>query len=155
MSDMTDFERSHAKLRAVVRLAGIEIRKLNLGTGATPLLRFMRRTLREAQQTAKRRYSEDRGLDACGKSKCNRAYNGDVVSYPPMLAALKIAPGGSFRDAVIERAIEVIGDRDEALRWLGTPVRALNYAMPISKLGDEAGAAEVLAVLNQLEQGVW
>lgn len=155
MTDMTDFERSHAKLRAVIRLAGIEIRKLNFGTAATPLLRLMRRILREAQQTAKRRYAEDRGLDAYGKSQCNCAYNGGGVSYPPMLAALKIVPGGSFRDAVIERAIEVIGDRAEALRWLGTPVRALNYAMPISKLCDEAGAAEVLAVLGQLEQGVW
>ena len=28
-------------------------------------------------------------------------------------------------ESVICRAVEVIGERDEALRWLGTPVRAL------------------------------
>jgi Protein of unknown function (DUF2384) len=61
----------------------------------------------------------------------------------------------SHADAVIERAIEVIGNREKALQWLGTPVRALGYATPISKLSDEAGAREVLAVLDQLEQGVW
>jgi uncharacterized protein (DUF2384 family) len=35
-------------------------------------------------------------------------------------------------DAVVERAVEVIGDREEAMRWLGTPVRALGYATPIA-----------------------
>ena len=61
----------------------------------------------------------------------------------------------SQADAVIERAIETIGDQEEAMRWLGTPIRALGYVTPISKLSDEAGAREVLAVLDQLEQGVW
>ena len=58
-------------------------------------------------------------------------------------------------DDITARAIEVIGDRDEALRWLGTPVRALGYATPISLLKDEAGAKEVLDVLAALEQGSW
>jgi len=49
----------------------------------------------------------------------------------------------------------VIGDRDEALRWLGTPVRALGYATPISRLKDDAGATEVTNVLAALEQGSW
>ncbi len=55
---------------------------------------------------------------------------------------------------VVERAIEVIGDRDEALRWLGTPVRALDYATPISLLGQPDGEARVMNVLTQLEHGV-
>lgn len=57
-------------------------------------------------------------------------------------------------DAVIERAVEVIGDRKEAMRWLGTPVRALNYATPISRLYDAQGQDDVLRVLAQLEHGV-
>jgi Protein of unknown function (DUF2384) len=38
-------------------------------------------------------------------------------------------------ESMIHRAVEVIGDRDEAMRWLGTPIRALDYATPISLLG--------------------
>jgi uncharacterized protein (DUF2384 family) len=55
---------------------------------------------------------------------------------------------------VIERSIEVIGNREDAMRWLGTPVRALDYATPISRLHDRAGKEQVLAVLTQLEHGV-
>ena len=54
----------------------------------------------------------------------------------------------------IDRAIEVIGDRDTALRWLGTPVRALDYATPISCLHNPKGQSDVLRVLTQLEHGV-
>jgi putative toxin-antitoxin system antitoxin component (TIGR02293 family) len=57
-------------------------------------------------------------------------------------------------DHVIERAIEVIGDREEAMRWLGTPVRALDYVTPISLLSSPAGNAQVLVVLTKLEHGV-
>jgi len=40
------------------------------------------------------------------------------------------------------------------MRWLGTPVRALNYATPISLLHDSQGRDAVLAVLGRLENGV-
>jgi uncharacterized protein (DUF2384 family) len=63
-------------------------------------------------------------------------------------------PENHNRDAVVDRAIEVIGDKQEALRWLGTPVRALGYATPISRLNDPEGEADVLAVLDKLEHGV-
>jgi hypothetical protein len=56
--------------------------------------------------------------------------------------------------AVIHRAAEVLGDRSDAMRWLGTPVRALNYATPISLLHDSKGREEVLTVLGRLEHGV-
>ncbi len=52
------------------------------------------------------------------------------------------------------RAIEVIGDKREAMRWLGTPVRALDYATPISLLCEAEGRAEVLRVLGRMEHGV-
>ena len=63
-------------------------------------------------------------------------------------------PGSRAREAVINRAIEVIGDEQVALRWLGTPVRALDYATPISRLNDPEEQAIVLNVLTQLEHGV-
>jgi hypothetical protein len=55
---------------------------------------------------------------------------------------------------VILRAEQVIGDRADAMRWLGTPVRALGYSTPISLLHDTSGREEVLAVLGRLEHGV-
>ena len=56
---------------------------------------------------------------------------------------------------VVVRAIEVIGNEAKALRWLGTPVRALNYATPISMLDTSTGKDAVLAVLDNLEHGVF
>jgi len=58
------------------------------------------------------------------------------------------------RETVINRAIEVIGDSAAAMRWLGTPVPALEYATPISLLDNPEGQASVLRVLTQLEHGV-
>jgi putative toxin-antitoxin system antitoxin component (TIGR02293 family) len=58
------------------------------------------------------------------------------------------------QSTVIRRATEVIGHQSDAMRWLGTPVRALNYATPISLLHDSKGREEVLAVLGRIEHGV-
>lgn len=55
---------------------------------------------------------------------------------------------------VIDRATDVIGDRDEALRWIGTPVPALDFATPISLLATSKGKDRVLATLDNLEHGV-
>ena len=57
-------------------------------------------------------------------------------------------------EPIVQRAIEVIGGREEAMRWLGTPVRALDYATPISRLHDPESREQVLSVLAQLEHGV-
>jgi len=54
---------------------------------------------------------------------------------------------------VLERAVEVIGDRESAYRWLGTPVRAIGYATPMSLLATAQGRSDVLAVLDRLEHG--
>lgn len=56
---------------------------------------------------------------------------------------------------VITRASEVLGDRDEALRWLGIPVRGLDFATPISLLGSAQGLGRVLDILGQMEHGIW
>lgn len=57
--------------------------------------------------------------------------------------------------AIIARAVHVIGDRTEAFRWLGTPVRALGYQTPIAVSATPDGERSVLAVLDQLEHGVY
>jgi len=57
-------------------------------------------------------------------------------------------------DTVLNKAIEVIGDGSKAMRWMGTPVRALGYATPVSLLGTEDGMNSVLTVLSRLERGV-
>jgi uncharacterized protein (DUF2384 family) len=73
----------------------------------------------------------------------------------PALLVGKIAlPTKLFTNALIE-ASEVLGGRDEAMRWLGTPVRALGFATPISLLGTKDGAEQVHDVLTQVAHGVW
>jgi hypothetical protein len=55
----------------------------------------------------------------------------------------------------VARATEVLGDQDAALRWLGTPVPALDYATPVSVLGTAQGVTRVNDILTQMEHGVW
>lgn len=45
--------RSHDELRAALRLAGAEIRKLNFGKKDTAILQLLRRVLRESRDVAK------------------------------------------------------------------------------------------------------
>jgi len=45
--------RSHDELRAALVVAGKEIRKLNFGRSDTPVLKLLRRVLREARAVAK------------------------------------------------------------------------------------------------------
>jgi putative toxin-antitoxin system antitoxin component (TIGR02293 family) len=58
------------------------------------------------------------------------------------------------KSTILDQAIEVIGDKGEAMRWLGTPVRALGYATPISLLHDVKGRKSVIAILSRLEHGM-
>jgi hypothetical protein len=73
-----------------------------------------------------------------------------VAAPSPPVAGVR--PG---LDTLLVRATEVFADQEKALRWLGTPVRALNYATPISLLSLPAGQDVVLAVLNKIEYGVF
>jgi hypothetical protein len=56
-------------------------------------------------------------------------------------------------EPLIRQAIRVIGSHD-AMRWMGTPVRALGFATPISLLVDQSGREQVVRVLEDLEHGV-
>jgi hypothetical protein len=54
LSGVTDLERSHAKVRAALILAGKRIRKLSFGRRDDPVLPILRRVLREARAVAKK-----------------------------------------------------------------------------------------------------
>jgi len=56
---------------------------------------------------------------------------------------------------VTARAIEVLGTRDKALRWLKTPVRSLGDRTPLSLLGSPDGVARVKDALGRIEHGIW
>jgi putative toxin-antitoxin system antitoxin component (TIGR02293 family) len=42
-----------------------------------------------------------------------------------------------------------------AMRWLGRPIPALDYATPVSLLRDKKGRDAVLDVLGRLEHGLF
>jgi putative toxin-antitoxin system antitoxin component (TIGR02293 family) len=56
---------------------------------------------------------------------------------------------------VTARAIEVLGTREKALRWLESPVRTLDEQTPLSVLGSPGGKARVEDALGRIEHGVW
>jgi putative toxin-antitoxin system antitoxin component (TIGR02293 family) len=72
------------------------------------------------------------------------------------VAELKTKPAKKSDDesAVLAQAVKVIGDKTEAMRWMGTPVRALDYATPVSLLSSPKGRESVMTVLGRLEHGV-
>jgi putative toxin-antitoxin system antitoxin component (TIGR02293 family) len=61
-------------------------------------------------------------------------------------------------DPIVEvtaRAIEVLGSREKALRWLRTPVRSLGDRSPLSLLDRQEGIEQVRDVLGRVEHGIW
>ncbi len=78
----------------------------------------------------------------------------ETISRQPV-ADRQRALSDSAVDPVIDRATEVLGDRQEAMRWLGTAVRGLNFATPISLLATEDGQMRVYDILGQMEHGIW
>ena len=56
---------------------------------------------------------------------------------------------------VTAKAMEVLGSREKALRWLKAPVRALGDQAPISLLNSQISINRVNEVLGQIEHGVW
>jgi putative toxin-antitoxin system antitoxin component (TIGR02293 family) len=56
---------------------------------------------------------------------------------------------------VTARAIEVLGTREKALRWLKAPVRSLGDQTPLLLLGSPDGVVRVEDALGRIEHGVW
>ena len=76
------------------------------------------------------------------------------TAEPHRSSAKSVAVDLKAYGEILQRAAAVIGDKQDAMRWLGTPVRALDYATPISLLHDDNGRTQVLTVLGRLEHGI-
>lgn len=57
--------------------------------------------------------------------------------------------------SLLVRATEVLQDKDEALRWLKTPKKALGGEVPLDLADTEVGADEVKDLLGRIEHGVF
>ena len=62
---IAELERSNHELRAVLILAGKEMRKHGYGRKDTPLLRLMRRTLREARAVVRKPLADGLAVSDC------------------------------------------------------------------------------------------
>src|SRR5260370_27249887 len=56
---------------------------------------------------------------------------------------------------IVANAVEMIGDRDKAIEWLGTPNRALGGARPLDQLDTDTGARMVEDILRRIAYGVY
>ena len=56
---------------------------------------------------------------------------------------------------VFAQAVEMIGDRDNAVAWLGTPNRALGGERPFDQLDTDMGARMVEDLLGRIAHGVY
>ncbi len=90
------------------------------------------------------------------KQRVHKIVNADVTGVRTIpVSRAPIGLESNVLNRMILRATEVLGNRDEAMRWLGTPVRALDYATPISISGTKEGIDRVNHVLGQMEYGIW
>jgi putative toxin-antitoxin system antitoxin component (TIGR02293 family) len=58
-------------------------------------------------------------------------------------------------DAILARAIEILGDERKAMHWPTTPNRALEGAVPMTLLDTPQGTEDVLTILVRIEYGVY
>ncbi len=56
---------------------------------------------------------------------------------------------------ILEKAIRVIGNEDNARKWLYSPKRVLNGMIPADHAQTEEGAKEVKQILGRMEHGVF
>lgn len=59
------------------------------------------------------------------------------------------------KQEIVEKATEVFGSRDEALRWLNRPAMALDQRAPMSMMQTYEGRLSVKTLLTQLEYCVY
>jgi putative toxin-antitoxin system antitoxin component (TIGR02293 family) len=83
-----------------------------------------------------------------------RRHSAAVASPRQRQVTTEVQTDEREQNEILRRATEVLGDKSTAMRWLGTPVRALGYATPIFLLHESKGRENVLTVLGRLEQGV-
>jgi putative toxin-antitoxin system antitoxin component (TIGR02293 family) len=56
---------------------------------------------------------------------------------------------------VFASAVELIGDEEKAIQWLGTPNRALGGERPLDQLDTDMGARMVEDILGRIAYGVY
>jgi putative toxin-antitoxin system antitoxin component (TIGR02293 family) len=56
---------------------------------------------------------------------------------------------------VYASAVEMIGEEEKAIEWLGTPNRALGGARPLDQLDTDTGARMVEDILGRIAYGVY
>jgi putative toxin-antitoxin system antitoxin component (TIGR02293 family) len=56
---------------------------------------------------------------------------------------------------VMAHAVQVLGSRDKAARWLRSRNRALRGSAPVSLLDTDIGAQQVSEVLGRIEYGIY
>ena len=73
--------------------------------------------------------------------------------------ASRLTPAESDRTVRMARvyasAVEMIGDREKAIAWLGTPNRALGGDRPLDLLDTDLGARMVEDILGRIAYGVY
>ena len=95
-------------------------------------------------------------LQAAVKDALNRlrAGNGEEHDQPARLTPEQ--SDSVVRTArTLAKAIDILGDKKKAVRWLTMPNRALGGEIPITLLDTSAGAHEIEAVLDRIEYGVY
>jgi putative toxin-antitoxin system antitoxin component (TIGR02293 family) len=88
-----------------------------------------------------------------------------ALGIPKRTAARRKASGGRLPATeserivrlarVIANASDVLGDRENAARWLTGPVTALGGVTPLSLLDTDVGLDQVLTVLGRIEHGIF
>jgi putative toxin-antitoxin system antitoxin component (TIGR02293 family) len=56
---------------------------------------------------------------------------------------------------VIAKSIDTFGGQGKAARWLQSPNRALNGAVPFELLDTDAGVKSVLTILGRIDYGIY
>lgn len=89
---------------------------------------------------------------------------GDLINMPTRTLARRKKTGRLHTDeservykyaALLERAEEVLEDRDEAVSWLKTPLRVLGGQTPLKYADTAVGSEEVMNLLGRIEHGVF
>lgn len=56
---------------------------------------------------------------------------------------------------VLDATVDYFGNKDDAWRWLQTPVRGLGNVAPVDLISTETGALEVTDLIGRLEHGIF
>ncbi len=57
--------------------------------------------------------------------------------------------------AAMDKATQVLGDKQRARLWLDTPNQALGGRTPIEMLDSQESLLQILAVLDRIEYGIY